>query len=82
MAQSAAGFGKAQGQDYIDLRTMLGSMFGIYKNDIMKGGAALTPTEVIMITKVLQMESVSGVLLGEIETALKVLPKEYEARVK
>ena len=81
IAQSAAGFGKAQGKDYIELRQLLGSMFGIYKNDIMKGGAALTPTEVIMITKVLPQESVSGVLLGEMETALRSLPKEYESRV-
>ena len=82
IAQSAAGFGKAQGKDYIALRQLVGSMFGIYKNDIMKGGAALTPTEVVMITKVLPQESVSGVLLGEMETALRSLPKEYESRVK
>ena len=28
------------------------------------------------------METVGGVLLGEIETALRVLPEEYETRVR
>jgi len=82
LAQSAAGIRKAQGKDYIKLRTIVGSLWGVYKNDIMKGGAALTPTEKTMINRVIPEEDIFTIGLGELKTALEVLPNDYESRLK
>ena len=82
LAQSAAGIKKAQGKDYIELRQLVGSLWGVYKNDIMKGGAALTPTEKVMINRVIPEEDVFTIGLGELKSALETLPNDYESRLK
>lgn len=82
LAQSAAGIKKAQGKDYIELRQLVGSLWGVYKNDIMKGGAALTPTEKVMINRVIPEEDIFTIGLGELKSALETLPNDYQSRLQ